>query len=174
MIVRSTKHMKTNIVLLLAILALAVPLHAEDQQPSQTAVLAEELMTLFQIDKNMDAALQQVGKMREQMAATKDQTPEAKAKQQQMSEAINKEIKSVMSWEKIKPMFISIYAETFTAEELQGMITFFKSPLGRKWIEKQPQLQMATMQKMQAVVMEMQPKMQEAIKRVMEAQKETK
>jgi hypothetical protein len=52
------------------------------------------------------------------------------------------------------------------------MIAFFKSPLGQKWIEKQPQLQMATMQKMQAVMMEAQPKMQEAIKRVIESQKE--
>ena len=166
--------MKTSI-LLLAIIAIATPLRAQDvQQPSQTTVLAEELMSLFQINKNMDAALQQVAKMQEQLAATKDQTPEAKAKQQEMRDAINKEVKSVMSWEKIKPMFISIYADTFTAEELQGMIAFFKSPLGQKWIEKQPQIQMATMQKMQAVMMEMQPKMQEAIKRVIESQKETK
>ena len=64
-------------------------------------------MSLFQINKNMDAALQQVAKMQEQLAATKDQTPEAKAKQQEMRDAINKEVKSVMSWEKIKPMFIS-------------------------------------------------------------------
>ena len=165
--------MKTNI-LLIALLALAAPLLAQDQKPSPNAALAEELMGLFQIDKNMDAALQQVGKMQEQMAATKDMTPEVKAKQQQMRDAINKEIKSLISWEKVKPMFISIYAETFTAEELQGMIAFFKSPLGQKWIEKQPQLQMATMQRMQAVMMEAQPKMQEAIKRVMESQKEAK
>lgn len=163
--------MKTKI-LLLAVIALAAPLRAQDQTPSPNAALAEELMSLFQIDKNMDAALQQVAKMQEQMATTKDMTPDARAKQQQMRDAINKEIKSLISWEKVKPMFISIYAETFTADELQGMIAFFKSPLGQKWIEKQPQLQMATMQKMQAVMMEAQPKLQEAIKRVIESRKE--
>lgn len=160
--------------LLPAILALAIPLQAQDPQPSQTAVLAEELMALFQIDKNMDVALQQVAKMQDQMADSKDLPPEAREKQAQMRKTINDEVKAIMSWETVKPLFISIYAETFTAEELQGMITFFKTPIGQKWIEKQPQLQMATMQKMQSVMMEAQPKIQEAIKRVMESQKEAK
>jgi hypothetical protein len=71
-------------------------------------------------------------------------------------------------------MFISIYAETFTAEELQGMIAFFKTPIGQKWIEKQPQLQMTTMQKMQTLMIEAQPKIKEAIKRAMEAQQSPK
>lgn len=69
--------MKTNI-LLIAILALAAPLHAQDQPPSQTAVLAEELMGLFQIDKNMDNALQQVAKMQEAIKRVVESQKEAK------------------------------------------------------------------------------------------------
>lgn len=130
----------------------------------KTAVLAEELLTLFQVDKAMDGAFQQVMNMQEEMADSKPSSPEQKEKQRLALQASLDETKKLFGWETIKPAFIEIYSEVFTEEELQGMIDFFKSPLGQKWIAKQPQLQAATMQKMQAIMMEAQPKIQEAIK----------
>ncbi len=146
--------------------------HAQDSQntPSpQSVALAEELMTLFQIDKSMEAALQQVTQMQAKMLDSQNLSAEAKARQQQVMKVVLEETQASFAWEKIKPTFIGIYAETFTPEELQGMIAFFKTPIGQKWIEKQPQLQAATMQKMQSLIMSMQPKMQEAIKRSLAA-----
>lgn len=163
--------MKTKSLLLATLLATTLFLKAQDAsqppaQPSpQTVALAEELMAIFQVEKNMDTALAQVAKMQERMLDSQNFSPEAKARQQEMMTAVNAETKSLMSWEKVKPMFIAIYAETFTPEELQGMITFFKTPIGRKWIAKQPQLQMATMQKMQSLLADIQPKIQEIVKR---------
>jgi len=164
------------ITIVLGIFALGPLLRAQEKQPSESAVLAEELLTLLNVQKNMDATFQQITKMQEQSAISTGATPEAKEKQQKIREALNAEMKAMVNWDTIKPMFISIYSETFTPDELQGMIAFYKSPIGQKWLEKQPQLQMATMQKMQTIIAEAQPKMQEAIKRAMqvEAPKETK
>lgn len=162
-------------ILLLSLLctcSLLLQAHAQDSQntPSpQSVALAEELMTLFQIDKSMEAALQQVTQMQAKMLDSQNLSAEAKARQQQVMKVVLEETQASFSWEKIKPTFIEIYAETFTPEELQGMIAFFKTPIGQKWIEKQPQLQAATMQKMQSLIMSMQPKMQEAIKRSLAA-----
>lgn len=145
-------------------------LHAENKTAQSTA-LAEELMTVVHVDKNMEQALQQITKMQEQVLNSQSATPEAKAKQQQIMKTAMDETKALFSWETLKPTFVEIYASTFTPEELQAMITFFKSPMGQKWIEKQPQLQAATMQKMQALMMQMQPKLQEAIQRAQQQAK---
>jgi hypothetical protein len=136
--------------------------------------LAEELLTLLNVQKNMDAAFQQLGKMNDQIASAAGTTPEAKEKQQKMLEAINAETKALVNWETLKPMFVSIYSETFTPDELKGMIAFYRTPIGQKWLEKQPQVQMATMQKIQAIMAESQPNIQKVIQRAMDAQKETK
>lgn len=62
-----------------------------------------------------------------------------------------------MTWEKMRPIYVSLYAETFSPEELQGLIAFYKTPVGQKWIERQPQLQTAIMEKSQVVVMDIMP-----------------
>ena len=171
--------MKTRtylIAIALGIFTLVPPLQAQEKQPSESAVMAEELLTLLNVQKNMDAIFQQMAKIQDQSLNSTGVTPEAKERQQKIREAMNAEMKSIVSWDTIKPIFISIYSETFTPDELQGMTTFYKTPIGQKWLEKQPQLQMATMQKMQSIMAEAQPKMQEAIKRAMqvEAPKEAK
>ncbi len=70
-----------------------------------------------------------------------------------------------MSWDAIKGDFVKIYADVFSAEELQGMIDFFKGPVGQKFIGKQPQVQAAVMQRMQSLMLEMQPKIRAAIEK---------
>ncbi len=133
--------------------------------PTKGAALAGELLGLLKVDKTMEAAFASMTQMQASMGGAANATPEQRAKAQQRMEAVLGEVKSVMSWEKIKPMFVEIYAEVFTPEELQGMIDFFRSPVGQKWIEKQPQLQAATMQKMQGLMREMQPKIRAAVER---------
>ena len=169
------KNMKTKtyiIAFALSIFAFGAVLQAQETQPSQGAVLAEELLTLLNVQKNLDATFSQISKMRDQSSSSTNATAEVKEMQQKMRETMDSEMKAMVNWDKIKPIFISIYSETFTPEELQGMIAFYKTPIGQKWLEKQPQVQMATMQKMQSIMAEAVPKMQEAMKRAMEPKKE--
>jgi hypothetical protein len=65
-------------------------------------------------------------------------------------------MKSV-DWNK---MFAEVYAEVFTAEEIDGLIKFYKSPLGQKLLAKEPQLTKATMAKMQVEMAKIMPKLQ--------------
>ncbi len=83
---------------------------------------------------------------------------------QKMMDLFMKEI----SWDNLKEDYISIYAETFTEEELKGLVTFYKSPVGRKFIEKQPELMKRTMEISQEKMMELIPKMQELAKEMEE------
>lgn len=45
-----------------------------------------------------------------------------------------------MSYDSLKPDMIRIYADAFTASELQELIAFYRTPTGKKTIEKMPQL----------------------------------
>ncbi|CAN5748957.1 hypothetical protein BH11PSE12_BH11PSE12_07740 [soil metagenome] len=45
------------------------------------------------------------------------------------------------NWEVLKPDFIRLYAETLSQDEVDGMIQFYKTPLGQALIAKMPLIQ---------------------------------
>jgi uncharacterized protein len=47
-----------------------------------------------------------------------------------------------LSWKALEPEFVALYQKQFTEAELQQLITFYKSPVGRKAISVMPALQM--------------------------------
>ena len=45
-----------------------------------------------------------------------------------------------LDWQKIKPQFAQAYADTFTTDDLSGMLAFYRSPAGQAYINKTPGL----------------------------------
>lgn len=45
-----------------------------------------------------------------------------------------------LSWEQLKPRLVQIYSDTFTTDELSGILTFYKSPAGQAVLRKMPGL----------------------------------
>ncbi len=82
-----------------------------------------------------------------------------------------------LSWDKLKDEYIQLYADTFTEEELQGIIDFSKSPLGQKMAEKSPILMQRSMeigrQHAQQVMPQVQKAIQDYIKENIETAKKT-
>ena len=151
----------------LAVLALAcfslrtfaAPAPSPSPAPSQKEKLVEQLLAELHVEKTMDTAFDSIVKMQDQaMAGQKmseaDKAEFAKTMQKSMDSA-----KQVMNWDSIKPIFVKIYADNFDAADLQGMIDFYKSPVGQKFVERQPVIQAQTMQAMGALM----PKIQAAI-----------
>ena len=106
-----------------------------------------------------DAAFDSMPKMQEQMFASQKMSPDQQAKFSKQMQASMDAAKKVMNWDSIKPIFVKIYADNFDEAELAGLIAFYKTPVGQKWIEKQPQIQAATVQAMAQIM----PKLQAAI-----------
>ena len=147
------------LVALVCLCLLSVP--ASGQTPSKKEALAGQLLDQLQLQKMFDSSFAAMPKMQAQAMAAQEakMTPEAKAaftKQMAKSMAAAKE---AMSWDSIKPIFVKIYADNFDETELQGMIAFYNTPVGQKWIEKQPDIQAATMQAMGQLM----PKIQAAM-----------
>jgi hypothetical protein len=55
-------------------------------------------------------------------------------------EVMSKFLKKYMSYESLKDDIVAIYMEEFTEKELQEILAFYKTPTGRKTLEKMPQL----------------------------------
>jgi hypothetical protein len=68
--------------------------------------------------------------------------------------ALNKEN---MSWEKLEPLFVEIYAKTLSQDDITGMINFYQSPAGQSFVNKMPlimQESMGTVQKLMPPMLE--------------------
>jgi len=72
----------------------------------------------------------------------------------------------LLDWTKLEPMYIRIYQKTFSQEEVDGMIAFYKTPGGQAVVSKMPtamQNTMDEMQQMMAPVMQSMQRMQQDV-----------
>lgn len=138
----------------LAVLLAAAPLAAA-QQPSEAQV--DRLLEVMRARQTLDATLPQVQAMQQQMVAqmTADQDldEEDRARINRMLESTNSSLATVLTWERMGPMYRDIYAQTFTAEDVEAIIGFYESPAGQKTLDKMPQLMQNTMNAVQQLVM---------------------
>lgn len=44
-------------------------------------------------------------------------------------------------WDQLKTEYVRVYSESFTLPELQKLVSFYRSPIGTKWLEKQPRIE---------------------------------
>ncbi len=132
--------------------------------------LAEQLVDAMGIKKameeSMEMAMQMVPAQMEQIEGEdSDSAEEAREHMDEVMEFVKQE----MSWDRIKDEYISIYARTFTEEELEGILEFYKSPIGIKFAEKQPELMKQAMEINQRRMMELMPKMKKFAEQLDEA-----
>jgi len=113
------------------------PLNAADSAKNQAV---EELLELTHIENSVTEIRGQMAAMlAAQLRNTK--VPEAMRDkllrfQQQITELIFEEL----SFTKLRPSYVESYAETFTVDELNGLVEFFKTPVGRAYVDKMPML----------------------------------
>ena len=158
-----------------AVLLLALILHplaAAGQQPdSPTRAAAQKLHVLMKTGQNVEPMIQAIMKAQEATIASQNLSEEQKKQLLARTRSfMDTAMKPIM--EKTEALSIEAYAATFTLEELEGLIAFYQSPVGQKFIEKQPQLMTTLMQQTTALTQSLMPdllrKMQEETKREIE------
>lgn len=55
-------------------------------------------------------------------------------------DTLEKWVKQYISWDALEPKITAIYAEEFTDDEIQTLIKFFRTDVGKKFINKQNSL----------------------------------
>lgn len=69
-------------------------------------------------------------------------------------------LKDATSWEKMEPMYLRLYRESFTEEEIAGMLTFYRTPAGQAVINKMPLLVQKSIVETQKTISAVSPQMQ--------------
>jgi uncharacterized protein len=119
--------------------------------------LTEEFLLIQNMDKQNEEIFKQMKQMQMSSVGNMDGAEEIKFNQAKMWDLMAEE----MGWEKLKNDYIDIYIDIFSEEELQGLINFYKSPIGMKLVEKQPELLKSIMLMSQKHSMQLMPKLQQ-------------
>ncbi|GAB4088979.1 DUF2059 domain-containing protein [Hydrogenophaga soli] len=82
-----------------------------------------------------------------------------------------------LNWATFKPMLMRIYSDSYTQEELVGMLDFYKTPAGQAMVNKMPMVMQKTqgemLQRIGPMVQKMLAASQEAVAEAKKAQKPT-
>lgn len=132
-----------------------------------TAESIEALLAITKTKELVDSANTNIEASVRQGMLTAVGNKELTAEQKQLLDVLPAKIVAAMqpefSWEILKPDFVRLYAETFSQEEVDGMIQFYKSPLGQTLISKMPVVMNRSMQIVQARLGAAMPKVQSAV-----------
>ncbi|HLX79499.1 MAG TPA: DUF2059 domain-containing protein [Burkholderiales bacterium] len=104
----------------------------------------KQLLAVTQAQKLLDGSRAQVDAImnNDVQQSLNGKTPNAK-QQQVIDNMKNRMIAAVqgeLGWEKLEPIFLRLYRDTFTEEEIGGMLSFYKTPTGQAVINKMPLL----------------------------------
>jgi hypothetical protein len=66
-----------------------------------------------------------------------------------------------MRWETMEPEIVAIYKQSFTEDEVRGMLKFYRSKAGKAVIAKMPMVMQGTMTMVQGQLQRMMPRMQQ-------------
>src|SRR5450755_2999731 len=151
------KYIPVYLIIGVTLLWCAPPLRADEASKSAKA---EELLQLTQGDQ----MVKMMEPMMKGMVAQfdKDISAEQRAKVGEMQGKMMELIAVGIS--KAKPALVKVYADTYTEEEIDGILAFYKSPTGKALLQKMPEV----MQRLMPVMMRMMGDLQPEIKTMME------
>jgi hypothetical protein len=127
---------------LLLTLVLCLPLAARADDASRRAKAAQ-LVTLLHtermVQQNSATIMKQVSDAAEKEIGP-NPTPESKARLAGLENKISQLIDAQLDWKALGPAIIDIYTQTFTEQELDAIVTFYKTPAGIALLDKMPQI----------------------------------
>ncbi len=131
--------------------------------------LAEQLLIALNADKAVTKSFEELKKnqkamMPRQLKGKHLQNP------QEVTDALMGLMTTELTWEKCKGAFISSYAESFTVEELDALIKFHQSEIGKKLVDRQPSIHKKNYEAMRGIVMAFMPKADKLTNEIIEKQ----
>jgi hypothetical protein len=132
--------MRKILQIVLLIIVMVQTAMAAEIGPSDASV--KELLRAMESEKLVDATLEQVDELIQ--AAMKNALSGRKINPMQqkiiddMRSKINALFKEQMKWDALEPAFVDIYRRSFSQQEIDGMLLFYKSETGRAVVTKMP------------------------------------
>ena len=152
---------------------------APSNPPSEASV--KQLLEVAQARKLIDSVMKQMDNLMQQSIAQATQGQKIPPKVQKDIDVQSGEMmtmmKELLDWRKLEPMYVRVYQKTFSQQEVDGMIAFYKTPAGQAVIGKMPAVMQNTIEEMQQLmgpVMQKMQKMQQDVVAKMKAESKNK
>ncbi|BFI94660.1 MAG: DUF2059 domain-containing protein [Rhodanobacter sp.] len=137
---------------------------AASSQPASRASI-NELLQVTQSHKLIDSMTARMDGMLRQSIARATAGKPIDAGEQKIIDAQVDKMETLMqqevSWDSLQPMYVDIYSKTFTQQDINGMLAFYRSPAGQAMIAKMPALMAQLMQSVQSRMAALMPKIQQ-------------
>lgn len=126
----------------------------------------EEMFQLMQIQKSIDqVSAQQVTQAKSLIATMSSKQATSPEQQKDMDAFLDKIAvitREAVNWQKLEPQFADLYAQTYTEEEIDGILVFYRSAVGQAMLAKQPELLAKSQALTQAQILTMLPQIRAA------------
>ncbi len=148
---------------------LAQPARADEASKAATI---EELFVVTKTDALLQQVMEQVRTMQKAQLEKMQLPSEAQGEANDLLEQIMTLVNERMGWSKLKPLYVKLYADSFTEEELRATLEFYRSPAGRAMLEKMPVLMANSMKMMQDQLGDLTPEISRVIREQTERRRE--
>ncbi len=125
------------------------------------------LLAASRAQNMLDAMLPQMEAMQAQqfaqfaqIAERQSLTPEQKAGLQRIQQRTSQTLRQALAWSQMRPMYVDLYKQSFSKEDVLAMAEFYESPAGQSLLDKTPtlmqNLMVAIQQKMTPLMADLQ------------------
>ncbi len=146
--------------LALALTLAAAPAFAAPPSAAQVERLLQVMDAQKMADQMIPAMMQQSRAMLAQSLPA-DTTPADRARAERLVASQEASLREMLAWKNLQPIYLRVYTDTLSAEEVTAMTRFYESPEGRSVMQKLPQI-------MQRSMVEMQPLVQQSMQKMMQ------
>src|ERR1051326_2800018 len=153
------KCISVYLIIAVTLLWCVSPVRADEASKSAKA---EELLQLTQGDQMMKMMEPMMKGMMAQ--ADKNMSPEQRARVGDIQQKVMALVAVGLS--KAKPALVKVYTDTYTEEEIDGILGFYKSSAGKAFLQKMPQVMERSMPVMMQMMGDLQPELQKMMEGV--------
>jgi hypothetical protein len=130
----------------LAILAIALALPGRAAPPTTASIdklleAAKVAETIRAVSANLDTMIHRTV---EQATRSQKLTPADQKVLDAMRAEVMKDVATELNWTEMRSLFIEVYSSTFSQEEIDGLIAFYNTPVGKAFAAKQPEIAQKT------------------------------
>ncbi len=152
----------TGAVLLVLCAAMAVPARADD---ASRRAKVQELFTLTHVNRMTEQITSVVRKQLEAsvrgLPGLAQATPEQKKLLADYETKVMNLVDTNVNWTVVEPQMVELYESTYTEAEIDGILAFYKSPVGQTMLAKSPDLTRKSMEITQGKLAPLQPQITE-------------
>lgn len=125
--------------------------------PSRESI--DTLLAVTHVEKVLDGLMVVMDRTFQTTVAsafpTQSLTPDQRSTMEAMHARTMKIIRGNLTWAKLEPLYEQVYGEVYTQEEIDGLIAFYRRPVGSAYIDKLPRATEVSMTAMQSLLQPM-------------------